>query len=230
MKTVVHELGNEGNKVIVIDDAVPAVAGLIEMAAASAFSEVVDNSYPGTRRPLRPQIDAERDYVTYLCNIAGRALHDAFGFERFQVDAAFLSLLTKRPQDANPLTRIPHYDEVLRPKYALLHFLSPRVQGGTGFYRQRRTGFERISVDRKDRFHEALRDDYAAYGEPPMAYMSGSNEGFDQIGYFEGQLNRLLIYSGALLHSAHVPDDFADPRTGRLTANLFVVIPPPQKS
>jgi hypothetical protein len=230
MKFSIHTIGEELNKVIVIDDAVPAAQGLITMAAQSgSFLDVTRNSYPGLRRSLDPNSEVERDYVNYLCHLAGPVMHDVFGIKRFTVDAASLSLMTKRPLEANPLTRIPHYDELKKPKYALLHFLTLRSQGGTGFYRHRRTGFERISLERKDMFHEGLRQDWAAYGDPEMAYISGSNEAYEQIGYFEGRFNRLLIYSGALLHSAHVPADFdysADPRRGRLTSNLFLTVTP----
>jgi hypothetical protein len=229
MKVAIHPLGNEGNKVIVIDQAVPAADGLIAMAAmGEPFHEVTQSSYPGVRRVLSPAHDAERDYVNFLCNLAGPVMHDAFGIKRFAVDHAAFSLITKRPLQANPLTRIPHYDEITQVKYALLHFLSPVSQGGTGFYRHRRTGFECITPERKDRFHEGLREDWADYSDPPEAYMSGSDKAYEQTGYFEGIFNRLLIYSGALLHTAQVPDAFAynaGPRTGRLTANLFLTVP-----
>mgnify|MGYP000754141965 CR=1 FL=1 len=232
MKIAVHELGEERNKIIVIDNAVPAAEGLIALAAMGPpFADVTNNSYPGKRRLLNPNSEAESDYVNYLCNIAGPAMHDAFGVKSFKVDHASLSLMTKRSFEANPLTRIPHYDEIKRPKYALLHFLTTRPQGGTGFYRHRRTGYELISSERKDAFHEGLRQDWLAFGDPEMAYISGSNDAYEQIGYFEGHFNRLLIYSGALLHSAQVPDNFAysaDPRSGRLTANLFLMPPADQ--
>lgn len=229
MKISIQELGNEHNKIIVIDKAVPAIEGLITMASiGTPFSDVVKNSYPGIRRSLNPNIEAERDYVNFLSKLAGPVMHEAFGTKRFSVDHASLSLMTKRSYEANPLTRIPHYDEIKKTKYALLHFLSPRTQGGTGFYRHKRTGFEKITPERKDDFHEGLRQDWAAYGDPEQAYMSGSNQTYEQTGYFDGHFNRVLIYSGALLHTAQVPSDFAysaDPRKGRLTANLFLVIP-----
>ena len=56
-------------------------------------------------------------------------------------------------------------------------------------------------------------------------YIAGSDEFFEQIGAVEAVPDRLIIYQGSLLHSGIIPDDMtfsADPREGRLTANIFV--------
>ena len=56
-------------------------------------------------------------------------------------------------------------------------------------------------------------------------YISGSDEFFEQIASVEAVPDRLLIYQGGLLHSGIIPATMsfgADPREGRLTANLFV--------
>ena len=57
------------------------------------------------------------------------------------------------------------------------------------------------------------------------AYVNGSDDHFEQIGAVDGLPDRLVIYRGSLLHSGIIPTDMAlsdDPRTGRLTANLFI--------
>ena len=228
MKIDVQEIGNERNRVVVIDDAVPHAESLIDVAATRAFDPVTGNSYPGHRHLISQNSRPEWDYITYLLKGYGGVMGDAFGFSEFRISAVHFSLMTRRPAEAHPMTRIPHYDEIATTKYALLHFLTPEPQGGTAFYRHRRTGFERISIERKDAFHQGLRDDFDAYGEPPARFMDGDTEAYEQTAYIEGRFNRLLIYSGALLHSAQVPEDFAyspDPRIGRLTTNLFIVVP-----
>ena len=55
-------------------------------------------------------------------------------------------------------------------------------------------------------------------------YFQGSDAHYEQIGQIEGVADRLVLYRGALLHSGIITPRAtlgADPRTGRLTANLF---------
>jgi len=210
---------------VVIDDVAAEPEALIELAAQQPFPEVLTNSYPGLRRHLSARDPAASTYVEGLRAIASPIVNSVFGAEGFRIVQAAFSLMTKRPQEMHPLVRLPHYDSVNATRFALLHFLAPTPQGGTGFYRQLQTGIEQISQANKTAFEQAILADIASEGEPAPVFMNGSTRAFEQIGFFEGRFNRLLIYSGALLHSAHVPEDFtysADPRAGRLTTNLFL--------
>ena len=65
----------------------------------------------------------------------------------------------------------------------------------------------------------------AAALRPDSGYIHGSDDYFEQIGSVNAVADRLIIYQGSLLHSGIVPEGMrfsADPREGRLTANLFV--------
>jgi hypothetical protein len=65
----------------------------------------------------------------------------------------------------------------------------------------------------------------AALLDAGSGYIQGSDDFFEQIGAVEAVPDRLVIYQGALLHSGIIPPAMsfsADPREGRLTANLFV--------
>lgn len=228
MQIGIETIGQEREKVIVIDDLFPFADQLIQVETRRNFALVTGNSYPGDRFLLTAHTQPEWNYVSGLIEYVGPIMHQTFGISRLQMAHASFSLMTRRPEQAHPMTRIPHYDEIQKTQFALLHFLTKSPQGGTAFYRHRRTGFERITTERKAAFHEGLRADWEAFGAPPTAFMSGSNDAYEQTAYFEGRFNRLLIYSGALLHSAQVPDDFSyssDPAKGRLTANLFVTAP-----
>ena len=58
----------------------------------------------------------------------------------------------------------------------------------------------------------------------PATFRARTNY-FEQIGAVEAVADRLIIYQGSLLHSGIIPPDMpfsADPREGRLTANIFV--------
>ena len=95
---------------------------------------------------------------------------------------------------------------------------------GTAFYRQRSTGIERVTERNIGAFVTTAERE-AALLAPDSGYIHGSDEFFEQIGTVEAVPDRLLFYQGSLLHSGIIPAAMnfsADPREGRLTANLFV--------
>ena len=111
------------------------------------------------------------------------------------------------------------------PKYyALLHYLRVPAGSGTAFYRQRSTAIERVTELNVSTFIPVAQVQ-AAQLPVGSGYIAGSDEFFEQIGAVEAVPDRLIIYQGSLLHSGIIPDDMtfsADPREGRLTANIFV--------
>ena len=92
-------------------------------------------------------------------------------------------------------------------------------------FRHRETGLERITEDRLDEYNRS-REAYAAvHGQDETAYVKGSNDQYELYHRIEYRPNRLAVYPGCLLHSGLVDpavDVNPDPRTGRLTANIFV--------
>jgi hypothetical protein len=107
---------------------------------------------------------------------------------------------------------------------ALLHYLRVPAETGTAFYRQRSTGIERVTKSNLELFVETAKADVATL-PPDSGYICGSNHFFEEIGAIEAVPDRLIIYQGSLLHSGIIPPLMAlsaDPRLGRLTANLFV--------
>jgi hypothetical protein len=133
-------------------------------------------------------------------------------------------MVTARPRDLRPAQRAPHFDSTDQNYFALLHYLRVPAGTGTAFYRQRSTGIERVNEDNVDSFvATAARD--AARLPSDAGYIRGSDDFYEQIGAVDGIADRLVIYQGSLLHSGIIPEQMtfsADPRTGRLTANLFV--------
>ena len=225
LKPEVHSIGEEGCKILIVDNLVPDARPLVDLAARMApFPEPDGILYPGLRRYIGERDREAAAYVAYVCRALAPLLNDAFGIGRFGVGNASFSLATRRPQDALPYMRIPHYDGVDQKSFAILHYLSETPQGGTAFYRHRRTGFECISPDRAPAYQAAALQDFEAYGEP-ADYIGASNEAFERIHAVEGVFNRCLVYTGAMLHSGQLADgaNFSpDPRLGRLTGNIFI--------
>ena len=225
LKSEVHTIGEEGCKILIVDNLIPDARPLVDLAARMApFPKPEGILYPGLRRYIGGRDQEAAAYVAYVCRHLSPLLNDAFGIGQFRVDNASFSLATRRPEETVPYMRIPHYDGVDQKAFAILHYLSEPPQGGTAFYRHRRTGFECISPDRAAAYQAGALQDFADYGEP-QTYIGPSNQAFAQIHAVEGVFNRCVVYTGAMLHSGQLADgaNFSpDPRLGRLTGNIFI--------
>jgi hypothetical protein len=96
-----------------------------------------------------------------------------------------------------------------------------RLLRGTAFFRQRATGIELVDDRNVEHFVTTAR----RVNGDLSGYTHGSNQHYEQIGQVEGVRDRLAIYRGSMLHSGIIPPDMAfsaDPRLGRLTANIFI--------
>jgi hypothetical protein len=111
-------------------------------------------------------------------------------------------------------------------RLAVLHYLCEAIHGGTSLYRQRSTGFEYIDNSRAPRYRQAVMTDIARHGPPPYAYICGDDAQYERTASFAAAFNRVLIYRSQALHSADIDPGAAfdvDPRSGRLTANSFLI-------
>ena len=133
--------------------------------------------------------------------------------------------MTTPPDKLQAVQRAPHFDSLEQDLLALLHYLRVPKGTGTAFYRHRATAMERITKENFNRF-ATIAGEELAIRSPDWGCTSGSDEYFEQIGSLETVPDRLIIYHGSLLHSGIIPKGMklsADPREGRLTANLFVI-------
>lgn len=220
MKPELRRFGTSQSPVVVIDGFSGDARAVVETAAALApFPSSAGTYYPGLRRIL-----SERDldawhYVETLLHAAAPFLGGAFDFVRFDLLEASFSMVTAPPETLAPAQRAPHFDFADPDYVAILHYLADTP--GTAFYRQCLTGIETITEANREAFIAAASHESGSL----TGYINGSNGHFEQIGMVEGDMDRLAIYQGRLLHSGLIPEgmDFsADPRRGRLTANLFV--------
>lgn len=225
MKPELRRFGASQSPVVLIDDFGGAVDAVIALAEALApFPEVRGGYYPGVRRMIA-QTDAEADaYVERTCEAAARFIAGAFEFDSFDLVEASFSLVSRAPSELRPAQRAPHFDSTDQRHLALLHYLRVPAGSGTAFFRQRSTGIERVTDGNVDQFVKAATRAAAAL-PADAGYIQGSDEFYEQIGAIEAVPDRLIIYQGSLLHSGIIPPTAvlsADPRQGRLTANLFV--------
>ena len=210
---------------VVIDEFSGSVEEISRLAEALApFPAIDGNYYPGVRRLITPADTDANAYVERTCKEAAQFIAGAFDVDGFDLLEGSFSMVTARPSELLPAQRAPHFDSTDQKYYALLHYLRVPPGSGTAFYRQRSTGIERVTERNIARFVRTAEAD-AAMLSPDSGYISGSDRFFEQIGAVEAVPDRMIIYQGSLLHSGVIPPDMtfsADPREGRLTANIFV--------
>ncbi|HEX8484033.1 DUF6445 family protein [Sphingomonas sp.] len=219
----VEHQGSEAQPVIVIDDMLAAPERWRDLAAQAAYRQIGPH-YPGLRA-LVPAAAAIEMRVELAALIG-----DTFALAPVpQVFECYFSIVTTPPEALAPIQRLPHVDGLEPDRLAILIYLSGADQGGTAFYRQRKTGFETVDAARFPAFDAALRTGVAEHGLPPAAYIAGDTPLYEQIAAYEARPNRALIYRSHALHCAHIAAGTllpADPQTGRLSINSFLFDPP----
>lgn len=218
----IRVVGDEKTPIVILDNLLDSVEPLRAYACESVeFRPDELFAYPGIRAELP---DA---YVHAIApQLAGLLAHE-FRVPRglkFELIHKVFSLITTKPEDLAVSQRIPHTDTRLPHYFATVHYLNPGNHSGTGFFRHRPTGFERISEERYPELLQAGTAHMESKGMPAQKYIDASDDHFELIAEVEHRPNRLIAYPGNLLHSGLIrPDvDIApDPATGRLTANLF---------
>jgi hypothetical protein len=103
-----------------------------------------------------------------------------------------------------PLQRIPHYDSGDPRVFASVIYLFDRADSGTSFYRHRATGYEKIGEDNEYNYKAALNRNMKNLGPPAREYTNGSTALFERTHSVDSAFNRIVIYSGNVLHAADI--------------------------
>ena len=211
-------IGHAGSPVVIIDDVLANAGDVARFGREEAVYTQPDTLYPGVNADLSPE------FVTPLARALRQVLQRGYGVPANAPVGCtgYFGLVTLRPEDLSPDQSIPHVDNIGNRRLAALIYLCDEGQGGTGFYRHRRTGFERLTQDNIDAYNAARRSEAESEGE--RAYILGDTASFERIGGTEARFNRLVLYHGNLLHSGQVdPARLSpDPAKGRLTLNIFI--------
>jgi hypothetical protein len=219
-----RHVGESRTPVVVIDDFSGSLEHILEIADALAPYPRHTNYYPGLRRIFTAADTAANAYVDETCERAAQFIAGAFEIDSFDLLEASFSMVTLKPMELTPPQRAPHFDTTNQKDLALLHFLRVPPNSGTAFFRQRTTGIERVT-DLNVSVYVPVAEVQTAQLPADSGYFHSSDEFFEQIGAVEAVPDRMIIFQGSLLHSGIIPPDMplsADPREGRLTANIFV--------
>lgn len=218
-RSQLSHFGAERQPLLQIDGALTDLPLVREIAARHSYRPI-GPFYPGIRAAVSPAIA-----MPLVAPLLGQ-IKAIFGLAREpEYHECYLSLVTKAPAELAPIQRLPHFDGTEPDRLAVLLYLSDDAAGGTAFYRQRATGFESVDAARYDRYLEELEAGTTEHGIPAASYIDEQSPLFEQTCKVDGLANRLIAYRGNTLHCAALPSAFvpdADPRTGRLTLNLFL--------
>ncbi len=225
MKVDVHEVGRSKSKVIVVDDFLTHAQAAVDAAAALPVFPLEDRTaYPGRRHQIGPG-DKASSCVVDILKTAGPLIQSHYDANNFRVFEASFSLVTTPPEAMSPRQRIPHYD-LDDPNYlAILLHLHRVADTGTAFYRHVASDLEQVGRDTAPALRKRVQAELAEYDPDPVSSGGHANAHYEKIFQVKGYFNRLVIYQGCLLHSGYLSPDFnysSDPRTGRLTANVFI--------
>jgi hypothetical protein len=220
----VEYIGHERAPVVVVDDVWPEPQALIEAAAARSDYSVRSLYYPGVRSSAPPA------YARAITAHLRELIQSTFGLtgDLTITDSTF-SLVATPAEKLVAFQRVPHFDSTDANRLALLHYLCGPQHGGTSFYRHRSTGIESVTDENRERYIQAVNAEAKAGGVPPGRFIEGDTDMFERIGRYECTFNGALIYRGRILHSVNMPPGYlpdANPRTGRLTVNTFLLAQP----
>lgn len=217
-RVTVHTIGRDGEPVAVIENFAADPEALRGAARAAAFVPAGEH-YPGVRAPVPGR------YLADQRALLATVLREVFAVAATVkvLDVGF-ALVTTPPAALRLEQRMPHVDALAPGRLALVHFLVPGGDDGTGFFRHRGTGYETLDGVRSGTYLAALDRDLRRHGPPPPAYPDGDTPLFERTAHFGGVYNRALLYRGRLLHSGAIAPGHglsADPATGRLTITGF---------
>jgi hypothetical protein len=215
-------IGNEQSPLLVVDNFIPQPETLVDYAASQSF---LANSpyYPGVRAA------APAAYRQFMLHSLQATLIDYFELPATKLgfSVCHFSLVTTPPEQLKLLQRIPHFDTTEKHALAAVHYLFLGDQGGTAFYRHRKTAFECIDESRTQEYYRSLEAENNGPYLPKTTdgYIQGDTPLFEQIAEQPGVFNRLIIYRRHALHSGVITKETnlsADPRLGRLTISSFI--------
>jgi hypothetical protein len=225
VKPQLQRVGTSQSPVVIIDEFSGIAEEVARIAESLAPFPPSGSYYPGVRRMISEADERAYSYVLKTCEEAAPYIGGAFEVQDFRLRDASFSMVTRSPDQLHATQRIPHFDSFEPNLFALLHYLRVPAGTGTAFYRHRSTAIERVTGENRDRFLAASGRELEMLG-PGSGYINDSNEFFEQIGRADAVVDRMIIYPGNLLHSGIIPAGMplsADPRNGRLTANLFII-------
>lgn len=212
------EIGNEKQRLIIIDDFLIDPALARQQAGLQKFAQI-NPYYPGIRSTY-PEAETEQ-WRSALSPI----LSGIFETDCGQWCAEnWFSIVTTPPTELAPIQRLPHVDGTDHRQIALMLYLHETSHGGTAFFRHKRSGYESLTPSRYPEYKKQLEQDVSSLGLPAAKYVGDGEPHFEIIHTVDAVYNRAVLYRGNCFHSGVINNQSPlppDPFVGRLTVNAF---------
>ena len=219
-------LGEGKHRVVIADDFYLHVGTLQALASSLYYlAGPMHGNFPGARAVI--SLDTRR-LIAALSEPWGKPLVEAKG----EYHPAVFSVIRNDPRyQLSESQRQPHIDPGVS---AMVYLNDPQeCAGGTGIYRHRPTGLERIPLEATPELcalaarhgaspadlatpdgYRAWQDEvvfHPSYAARGNEYINAGNEAWELLYLVEMKFNRLVIFDGRMPHSQHIaPDQFRD--------------------
>ena len=198
----VLQLADSAHLIWVVDDFVADFDTLVDYSNNQAYF-----NQPGRDGTLFPGMRDEMPdsyYATLSAMIERLALQpQGQCFKRHQIAKCWLSKVTLTPQQLTPRQKMPHFDSLVEHSMAAVHYLNDDNLGGTNFYRYKHTDKLAFGFDDKEMILDMV-EKVERSAEHRSGYINDSDDLFEKVFSIAAKPNRLVIYSGNILHSANI--------------------------
>lgn len=222
----------DGAFCIVIDDFLANPEQIVDFACENVDKAYIPEiPYPGLNMRLDDEmlVDFHRFVRTRLARVFSYLRND-------MTLTTGLSMVTFRPDQLSNYQRLCHIDPpdaLGRRRFASLVYLFKNAElGGTAFYRWKNPDLmnEVLALEnwRPGSASELLAKHSADFRAEPK-FIAESNELAELLHVVPARFNRMVFYSGEVLHSAYITSPellSTDYRKGRLTLNCFASVYP----
>lgn len=141
------------HQLVLIDNFLEDPQALLEAAFASRYEpyprKAEKKGYPGIRA------EAPAGYTAKLVELIDPLVRVNFGVPEplaLRKSPCAFSLTTHAPEELGPLQRTPHFDASTLHHMAVLLYLCDERHGGTGFYRHKASGIQRVTAENRDSY------------------------------------------------------------------------------
>ena len=218
----VRTIGNENTPVLTFDLPLSLAQHLIKVASTYSPDWVAaPNTYPGiwSRTPS--------DYNNALLNFLAEYVNQHF----FNVVASPRSIYSCYAMPTIPkdnwaeMQKVPHFDSTDSRQLATVLYLCDESFGGTGFYRHKTSGIEKVTPDNCAELSQKLKSELTSMNKDNKNYSGDGDGTFETLMECSAKVGRLVVYPSSLLHTGLVnPEKNTErnPRAGRLTITSFI--------
>ncbi len=218
-RILIKTIGREQNRIAFVRDVFEEPERVIALAAAAKYA-AASKAFPGVRAPV------DKDVAMLVKSAILAAVRALLAAEISELAGGLhYSIVTQPPFDRRGIARMPHTDGSTGALMAAVLYLNRGPHGGTGFFRHRGTGFERITDDRKPFYDTVVKLEQAQLVRSTSIAPDLHHPCYTRIATAKPVFNSMVVYPGAILHSGDIDRTAPiplDARNGRLTINAFL--------